>query len=85
MSSHAVSPFTRSACITAVAEDSSQFAHREHSGERGTDPHSSGKVLPGQYGSSPDMGSQGMLFGAGVAVGGMAGALLTYIGSLQRH
>ena len=36
---------------------------------------------------APDanMGSQGMLFGAGVAIGGVAGALLTYLGSLQRH
>ena len=42
-------------------------------------------MLPKQDGASPDMGSQGMLFGAGVALGGVAGALLTYIGSLQRH
>ena len=35
--------------------------------------------------SDANMGSQGMLFGAGVAIGGVAGALLTYLGSLQRH
>jgi hypothetical protein len=31
------------------------------------------------------VGSQGVLFGAGVAIGGVAGALLTYLGGLQRH
>ena len=35
--------------------------------------------------ASPDVGSQGMVFGAGVALGSVAGALLTYLGALQRH
>ena len=34
---------------------------------------------------SPDVGSQGVVFGAGVALGGVAGALLTYLGAMQRH
>ena len=33
----------------------------------------------------PDVGSQGMVFGLGLALGSVAGALLTYLGALQRH
>ena len=43
------------------------------------------KRSPKAASASPDVGSQGMVFGAGVALGSVAGALLTYIGAMQRH
>ena len=59
--------------------------HRSHAAERKTKSRSASESVPKQAAALPDMGSQGMLFGAGVALGGMAGALLTYIGAMQRH
>ena len=59
--------------------------HRSHAAEKKIKSQSASKGIPKQVAASPDMGSQSMLFGAGVALGGVAGALLTYIGAMQRH
>jgi hypothetical protein len=71
--------------VNLKVESCLHLAHRGQAAERGEGAQTTGKALPGQAGAPPVVGSQSMLFGAGIALGGVAGALLTYVGGLQRH
>ena len=66
---------------SALLRRGAQSSVENHEGGR----KQASKGSPKAASAPPDVGSQGMVFGAGVALGSVAGALLTYLGAMQRH